>query len=202
MEVVQEKRLLFTDVIKAGVTLGAKNILPLILATILYIITIWIPYLNVGTTIGMYKLIIALGRDGKVDPCSIFNKENFKPVGNFFILMGIMAAGYLAAAIFMIIPAFILSIAWSMAIFIMIDKEVTPTKALSLSYSVTLGEKWKIFFIMFVLCLASSGVSALLALIPKVGAVLATIAEIFFAAFILGVDGVIYKKLSQKIIGA
>ena len=55
-----ENKLNFTQTLLDGVKCGVANALPLLLAGILYIITFWIPYLNVATTIGMYKLIVAL----------------------------------------------------------------------------------------------------------------------------------------------
>ena len=46
--------------IKDGVQYGLKNFFPLLLMVILYVVTVWIPYLNVGTTIGFYKAIISI----------------------------------------------------------------------------------------------------------------------------------------------
>ena len=69
-----------------GVRYGLKNFLPLLLMVILYMVTIWIPYLNVGTTIGFYKAIIGIGRGETIDPTSIFAKENFANIGGFFLL--------------------------------------------------------------------------------------------------------------------
>ena len=43
--------------IKDGVQYGLKNFFPLLLMVLLYVVTVWIPYLNVGTTIGFYKAI-------------------------------------------------------------------------------------------------------------------------------------------------
>ena len=96
------------DTIKDGFQLAIKNVLPLILLVILYVITVWIPYLNVGTTIGLYKAVIAMSRGEVVDPVSIFDKENFKFFGNFFLLMGFMSMGITAATAFMFVPGIIL----------------------------------------------------------------------------------------------
>ena len=75
--------------IKDGVQYGLKNFFPLLLMVILYFVTFWIPYLNVGTTIGLYKAIIGIGRGETIDPVSIFSKENFRNIGNFFLLEGL-----------------------------------------------------------------------------------------------------------------
>ena len=81
------------ETIKEGVRYGLKNFLPLLVMVILYALTIWIPYLNVGTTIGLYKAVIAVGRGEKLDPTSIFAKENFKGLSGFFLLLGLLYMG-------------------------------------------------------------------------------------------------------------
>ena len=53
------------ETIKEGVRYGLRNFLPLLVMVILYALTFWIPYLNVGTTIGLYKAVIAVGRGGE-----------------------------------------------------------------------------------------------------------------------------------------
>jgi hypothetical protein len=75
------------DTIKDGIQLALKNVLFLILLVILYVLTVWIPYLNVGTTVGLYKAVIAMSRGEVVDPVSIFDKDNFKFFGKYYISM-------------------------------------------------------------------------------------------------------------------
>ena len=48
--------------IKEGILYGLKNIPSLLGMVVLYVLTVWIPYLNVGTTIGLYKAVIKMGR--------------------------------------------------------------------------------------------------------------------------------------------
>lgn len=52
-------------VLSEGISLGIKNAVSLLVATVLWIVTIWIPYLNVGTTIAMTTIPIELSK-GKV----------------------------------------------------------------------------------------------------------------------------------------
>lgn len=184
--------------IKDGVQFGLKNFLPLLLAVVLYVVTVWIPYLNVGTTIGLYKIIIGIGRGETIDPTSIFAKENFANIGGFFLLQGLVVIGTIAAAAFMIIPAYVISIAWSFAIYFFIDKKVSPLKSLQLSYDSTFGNKWRIFFVGIVCGLAVSIICGILGAIPKVGAVLAVLAAIVCAAIMVAVNGVMYDFFSKK----
>lgn len=192
------EKLDITKTIKDGVQYGLKNFFPLLLMVILYFITFWIPYLNVGTTIGLYKAVIGIGRGETIDPVSIFNKDNFKNIGNFFLLMGFISIGTMAAAAFMLLPALIIAIAWSFAIYFLIDKHVSPLKSLLLSYDATYGNKWRIFFTGLICAIAIGIVCGILGAIPKVGPVLAAIAVILAIVIVFAIDGVMYDFFSQK----
>ena len=49
-------KLPFKETLSEAIQIGFKNILSLIAATLLYIVTIWIPYINIGTTLAMNAL--------------------------------------------------------------------------------------------------------------------------------------------------
>ena len=116
------QKLQIKQTIMDGVQYGIKNVASLLLMVVLYIVTVWIPYLNVGTTIGFYKTIIKIGRGEIINPTAIFDKENFSiNLGEFFLLMGFISIGVSAAAMFMFIPGIVMSIAWSMAMFFFIS---------------------------------------------------------------------------------
>ena len=55
--------------------------------------------------------------------------------------------GVTVACFFMLIPGFVMGIAWGFAIYFFLDKKVSPLKALRLSYDTTFGNKWRIFFL-------------------------------------------------------
>jgi len=184
--------------IKEGVQYGLKNFFPLLLMVILYVLTAWIPYLNVGTTIGLYKAIIGIGRGEVIDPVSIFDKKNFEKIGNFFLLQGFLTIGTAAAACFMLFPAIVMAIAWGYAIFFLIDKKISPLKALQLSYDSTFGNKWRIFFVGLICGLGIVLIAGLLSAIPKVGVVLCVIFVLLSFAIMLAVEGVMYDYFSKK----
>ena len=184
--------------IKDGVRYGLKNFFPLLLMVILYVVTVWIPYLNVGTTIGLYKAIIGIGRGKTIDPTSIFEKENFKNLSGFFLLLGLVYIGTVVAFCFMIIPGIVMGIAWGFAIYFFLDKKVSPLKSLQLSYDSTYGNKWRIFAVGLILCILCGIVCALLGAIPKVGGVLAVIAAIVCMAICVAIEGVMYDFFSKK----
>ena len=186
------------DTIKDGIQLALKNVLSLILLVILYVLTVWIPYLNVGTTVGLYKAVIAMSRGEVVDPVSIFDKDNFKFFGNMFLLLGFQTVGITAATAFMFVPGIILSIAWGFAMYLLIDKGVSPLKALTSSYDITLGEKWRIFAINLLVGLIIGLVSGLFTLIPKVGFVFTILVVIVGCALAVAVEALMYRHFADK----
>ena len=184
--------------IKDGVRYGLKNFFPLLLMIILYMVTVWIPYLNVGTTIGLYKAVVAIGRGETIDPTAIFAKENFKDLSGFFLLLGLLYMGITVACFFMFIPAIVMGIAWGFAIYFFLDKKVSPLKALRLSYDSTFGNKWRIFFLGFLCGIVVAVICGLLGAIPKVGVVLCVIAALLCAAIMVAIEGVMYNFFSKK----
>lgn len=147
------EKLNFKETFFGGIGLGLANIWNLLLMGIVYIITIWIPYLNVATTIGVYKQIIGLSKGEGVKPLDIFDGENFKNLSDFFLLLGLQTAGIGAATAFLFFPGLVLSIAWEFAVYFLIDKGTSPLKSLRLSFDATRGEKWSIFWLILVFCI-------------------------------------------------
>ncbi len=184
--------------IKDGVQYGLKNFLPLLLMIILYVVTVWIPWINVGTTIGLYKAIIGIGRGETINPTSIFDKENYQNISGFFLLMGLVYIGTIIAMFFMFIPAIVVGIAWSFAIYFYIDKKVSPLKAIQLSWDSTYGNKWRIFFVGLICWFLIGLICGILGCIPKVGGVFSAIAMIVCMAIVIAVEGVMYDFFSKK----
>ena len=193
-----ETKLDIMQTIKDGVKYGLKNFLPLLLMVILYVITVWIPYLNVGTTIGLYKAVIKIGRGETIDPTAIFAKENFKNLHGFFLLFGLLYIGIVVATCFMFIPGIVMGIAWGFAMYFFLDKNVSPLKALQLSYDSTFGNKWRIFAVEILCSLLIGILCGIFACIPKVGGVLAVLVALVCAAIVVAVEGVMYDFFSKK----
>jgi len=186
------------DTLLEALNLGIKNVVNLLLTALLYIVTIWIPYLNVGTTIGFYKIIVALSKGEEIVPTSIFSKENYKGLGDFFLLIGLQSAGLGAAAIFFLVPAMVLGLAWQYALYFFVDKKMSPLKSLSTSYDTTCGEKWRLFFVYFAFGFIVSLVAGVFGAIPKVGAFFAVIIAIVAIALAIALEAVLYKHFAAK----
>lgn len=191
------KKLDIKEVLTEGVGIGIKNIVSLVLATILYVITVWIPYLNVGTTIAMCSIPVELSKGNIINPLFIFDAKFRKNMGEFFILVGLQAMAMVPAFLMGIIPGIVLSYAWALAIYLFIDKDLHALDALRKSNELTYGNKWRMFFIGLILAIALGIVTGILGIIPYVGAILNVIVMILYYPIQLGCNAVIYKQLTN-----
>ena len=166
-----------SNILKGGIEIGLKNFLSLVGALILYILTIWIPYLNVGTTIAMVSIPAALSRGQMISPTEIFDAKYRKNIGNFFLLMSFMFGGILIGYIFLVIPGIVLSYSWCLALLLLVDKGMNPMQALSESNERTYGHKWTIFFSYLGLAL---GYMIINFLISYIGTDQACLEELYF----------------------
>ena len=131
--------------------IAQKNALNIIFLTLAWILTIWIPYVNVGTTIALWGLCIAIARDEKFTIDNLFSAQYRKPMGEFFLLYGMIMVGATVGLLFLYIPGVIIGIAWSQAIYLLVDKNLNPMEAIKISNEITYGEKWYIIGAYFTL---------------------------------------------------
>jgi len=204
-----QKKLAVVDTIKEGIAIGVKNIGPILVNVVLWGLTVWIPYLNVGTTIGLFVGIVSKASKGEViSMTEIFDPKYRKFMGEFFLTSGLIGIGVGTGIVFGIIPGIVIGIAWSLALLLVIDKGKNPSEALTLSNNCTYGNKGRIFGICFLIFLAmfvttliftgigtasrNSGVMFFMGLL--------TVAASFFVLFIsIGVQASIYRQLTQNI---
>ncbi len=190
------KKLDIKEVLTEGVGIGIKNFVSLVLASILYFVTIWIPYLNVGTTIAMNSIPVELSKGNVINPLFIFDAKYRKNMGEFFILIGLELMATIPAFFMGIIPGIVLSYAWAIAIYLFIDKDLHALDALRKSNEYTYGNKWRMFFIGLILSVALGIITAIFGLIPYVGAILNFIVFLIYYPIQLGCNAVIYKQLT------
>ena len=190
-------------IISDGFAIGVKNAASLIGATVLWILTIWIPYINVGTTIAMCSIPVALSKGKVLYPTFIFDSQYRKQMGDYFILQGLSSMAILVAFLFLIIPAYVLAYSWSQAIYLLLDKEITPTDALTTSNKLTSGHKWTLFgvdlLIGILVCLAFlifGGIAS--AINNTFGIIVMVIIFVLVLPFQMGCHGIIYKQLTEE----
>ncbi len=141
-----EKQLNFTDILTNAFSLGLKNLFSVIGCIVLWLLTIWIPYVNVGTTIAIITLPAAISKGETINPLKIFDKANYRPMGEFFLAAGLRSLIISFAFIFLIIPGVVMQIAYTLTILLVVDKGKGASEALRLSNRATFGHKWTIFF--------------------------------------------------------
>lgn len=141
------------SIIANGFSLGFRHLFVIILSIILWAITFWIPYVNVGTSIGLYGLVIKMARGESFGPGEIFKKEYRAIMPEFLLLTGIFGLALSLAYVFLIIPGIILSIALGYSFYFLIDKKLGVMESLSASNKTTYGSKWEIFGGMFIIYL-------------------------------------------------
>ena len=193
--------------IKDGIAIAGLNFLSLVLTTILYLVTIWIPYFNVGTTIAMASLPAELAKGHMINPLFIFDGRFRKNMGEFFILMSLMTGAIGVGFLFGIIPGIVISIAWTFATVLFVDKDLSAMDALHESNRITYGNKWRIFGAEFVLVLALGIVVAIINALfgighvhwlEAIGTVINVVLIVFVVPAIYGVEASIYRQLTEE----
>jgi len=192
-----EKKITIQGILTNGFTIGIQNAASLIGAIVLWALTIWIPYINIGTTIAIATLPIEMSKGKIFSPLSIFDKKYFSFMGEYFLLQGLMFSAVLMGMIFFIIPGYVIAIAWSLAVYLLIDKKMNPMEALSASNKMTMGYKWTIFLSFLILIIAFYILVFIFKLIPILGTILIILSIIVLMAVVMGFYAYIYKTLSE-----
>jgi len=194
------KRLDIIATIKEGFSIGIGNIVPIIVNVLLWVLTIWIPYLNVGTTIGLWVGIVSKASRGEVIPMTeIFDPKYRKYMGEFFLTAGFVGIGVSVGTMFFIIPGIVIGIAWSLSLLLVVDKEKNPTEAITLSNNCTYGNKGIMFCIYLLVQLAFGIAMFILGRIPVAGVILNIALFILMSLALIGIQASIYKQLTKNI---
>ncbi|MCX7679200.1 MAG: hypothetical protein N2316_08260 [Spirochaetes bacterium] len=195
-----------TNILQSSFQRSVKYLVPVIVNTILWIVTLWIPYLNVGTTIGLWIGISAkMSKGEEISMAEIFNPQYRRYMGEFFLVTIFIISGVLIGWAFLFIPGIVIALSWMLAPLYVIDRGMTPTDAISKSNQVTYGKKWTIFISFFLI-----GLIWILALIlgtiifsniPEIGGFLAFIwifgASVLFSVIDMAAASVIYGELNK-----
>jgi hypothetical protein len=189
-------KMLFTDTI----TSSLKNIASILGAVVLWLITIWIPYINVGTTIAVfYGLPLELSRGLVFNPLSIFDVKYRKFMGEFFALLGLYYLSIVPAVLFMIIPGIIIAVGWSFAFLLLIDRECDPSRCLTDSTRYTFGYKWLIFLgeLVLIICvlILFSIIGAIFQNVSGLNVLVIFAYIVFLIGLTLAFKGQLYRRL-------
>ena len=199
------KKLEIIPTIQEGITLALVNYLSIVAAVALYVVTLWIPYLNVGTSIAMASLPAEMAKGSVINPLFIFKAEYRRNMGEFFILMSLMIGAIWVGFLFGIIPGIVISYAWFIAVILFVDKDMSALEALRESNKLTYGNKMRIFgieiLLIVVLCVALGIISGIFSIghigwLQSIGSFINFVLIIFFVPAKIGVEAIIYKHLT------
>ncbi len=192
------------SIISNAIQLGIKNMASIVGAVVLWLLTLWIPYINVGTTIAILGLAVAISKGKVISPTEIFNPKYRRNMGEFFLLIGFMYIGIVAGTLFLFIPGIVIGTAWSLAPYLLIDKNLNPTEAISVSNRITYGKKWTIFLanlilsvIMIIAILILAGIFNMISDI--LAGLVILIAYIAYLSIMLSATAYIYGQLSENV---
>lgn len=196
------KELQVGEIVSGGIKLGMQNFLPLFLNALLFGLTFWIPYLNIGTFIAVLGggLVLPMSKGKTISSTELFNPLYRKYFGEFFLQMGLMMIGIYASMITLIGP-YILQIAWGLAPALMLDGKAEPgVAALKKSNELTYGNKMTIFLANMVLGIILSIAFLICALIMNWVAFLGVILllGVFSCLYpiMMGMNAYIYQQLA------
>ncbi|MCK9450534.1 MAG: hypothetical protein M0Q90_02495 [Bacteroidales bacterium] len=191
-----EKKLEFSKILSNSIEIGSKNLPSILGCVVLWLLTIWIPYVNVGTTIALATLPAALSKGKIISPLTIFDKTYYKYMGEYFLVNGLKGIIQLAATAFLIVPAIVLSIAYSLSTLLVVDKNKGASEALKCSLNATYGYKWVIFFWY----LALYAIAAIIAsILMRIWSPLVIILVVALMVSIIGSKAYIYGQLTTDI---
>ena len=191
-----------SGVLKNSIKKGTKYAVAIVVNAVLWLLTIWIPYLNVGTTIGLFVGIVAkISRDEPISMTEIFDKKYRKRMGEFFLTGGLVYMGSYFAAVFMVVPGIVIGIAWSLAVVLVVDREMNPMEAIHHSNTITYGRKWTIFLSYLVVFLVVAIAAAIILwILGMISSFLATLGSIVmgavFISIMISIQGYIYQVLT------
>ena len=200
-----EKKIRIIATIQDGLKIGLVNYFSLVAAAVLYVLTIWIPYLNVGTSIAMTSLPAELAKGHVVNPLFIFERRYRKNMGEFFILFSLMTGAIGMGCMFGLIPGFVIGVAWSFAVVLFVDKDLPALESLRESNRITYGHKARIFWtemlVCLVLCVAVGLVTLLFGIgevraLEVIGIIINCIIIVFMIPALYGVEASLYRQLT------
>ena len=203
------QKLVFADTIKESIAIGTKNIGAILINVLLWVLTIWIPYLNVGTTIGLTAGIVSKASRGELIPITeIFDPRYRKYMGEYFLTAGLIGVGVGIGIFFGIIPGIVIGLAWSLAILLVVDKGKNPTEAITQSNNLTYGYKWKMAGIFLLTLLLFTVVQIILFYFGNLSnnngitflLMILVFASILLEVFVcIGLQASVYKQLTDEL---
>lgn len=200
---MERKTITPMSIFSNGLNIALKNLPQLIVNFILFILTFWIPYINIGTFIGITSGIpLKLSKNEPLSYTEIFNPHYRKFFGEYFLLLGFRFLGVFMSIFFFVIPAYVLSFSWYIADLVFLDGKAGSIDSLKKSNEMMYGNKWSAFFGFFIFVAFIVVATSLIALIGRASSGLAVLLELVLVVLIvpifMGMKSYIYRELSEE----
>lgn len=203
----------FSQTFREAFSIGFGHVGTCAGALLLWLLTCWIPYINLGTFFGLQGMVNAWAKGEPFGATDIFDSKYRRMLPELLLGGSFRGAILLISAVLLIVPAFVLAISTMFSTLIMIDREYSPVEAIRESNRITYGSKWTIFGVQIVVALifgvASGIISGIFGIVgffsPVIGVVLA-ILELLIHLFVVmpvsfGMTASMWRQLSANIRG-
>ena len=193
-----------------GFSSGLRNSLSLLAAMLLFVLTCWIPYINLGAFIALVSLPAHWARNESFSPLSIFDSKYRRLIGDYVILMSVRASALLICLIFFYVPAIVMGVAWSLSDLFCIHKGKSFLDSLRASNQATYGHKWMISGIYFVFTISYMVVLGIIQLLfalimaeadfslalVVIDVIIVVVLSALASSILLGIQGSIWRQLT------
>lgn len=202
---MEKKNLDFARTFSEATTIGLKNAPSIVAAVLLFLLTCWIPYINIGTLIALQLLPTKLAKGEVINPLGIFDARYRRYMGEYLITMGLTFVPIFLGFWFGIIPGIVLTFTWSLSYYFLFEKGKNPIEALRASNDATYGSKWTIFFVKLVFAVAAIFISVVLVsmCIAIHSGFLTVVAVLLLSIFIpsvgMAIDASIWNQLKDNV---
>lgn len=182
-------------------SLGVANVFGILVSLLFWLLTIWIPYVNVGTTIALATLPRRLAEGDSIGPGFLFETRYRKYMGDYFLLTWLMGPPIFAASCFLLVPGIVLSLSWILAIPLVVGENISATGAMSRSNELMAGSKWPTFWAQFFVGMAFGFVFGILGSLlressdPTVLVILVAVVAILWFCAQIGIVAALFRKL-------
>ena len=202
-----KKKIQIIATVKDGLAIARGNYFRLIATTFLYLLSSCIPYINIGTSIAVGALPAEMIKGKEIDPFYIFDSKYRRNMGEYLILVFLMLGAVFMGFFMGIIPGLVISIAWSFAAVLFVDKNMNSLEALRESNRLTYGNKWRIFAAEMLPALVLTVLVTIVAVLCGIGnhvwlntlgALIDLVIVIIFVPALYGVQASIYKQLTEE----
>lgn len=114
MENLQTRRILdFGQTLRDAFVNGWHHALPIAGCYLLWVATVWIPYINIGTTIAIMLLPVELANGRRIAPLSIFSTRYRRDMGQYLMAIGLQLLPAIALFFIMIYICYSVSLVYN-----------------------------------------------------------------------------------------